>query len=302
MNNSDIPQIIYIAGTARSGSTILAMLLGSCDGIVNVGEVTHIGRDGFVNNKPCTCNSEAKTCPVWGEVIDKVQTSEVSNVEHIFSSTDRHIGVPIAFLRHMFHIQNKKWTALNKIIFKELGSSSGASTIVDSSKYAARGLLLSDTFQNKTKIICITRSPRGLLEAFGKKNEKEQLRKTPHQACMYYFITAMSLRIASFCSRKRHIWITYEELLENPVDVLHKIEGFLNTDLTQAKRLVENSLPLSTGHVITGNRLRHRKTVVFQNSGNTVVPEQRVNYFYLMVMSSLRILLLIPLGVKPPQR
>ena len=301
MNNSDIPQIIYIAGTARSGSTILATLLGSCDGVVNVGEVTHIGRDGFLNNKPCTCNCEAKTCPVWGEVIDKVQTSEVSNVEHIFSSTDRHIGVLIAFLRHIFHFQNKKWTALNKTIFEELGSSSGASTIVDSSKYAARGLLLSDTFQHRTKIICITRSPQGLLEAFSKKNEKEQLRKTSRQACVYYFITVISLRIASFCSRKKHIWITYEELLENPIDVLLKIEGFLNTDLTQAKRLVENSLPLSTGHVITGNRLRHLKGVVFQKSGNPAVPKQPVNYFYLMVMCSLRLLLLIPRGVKQRQ-
>jgi len=300
MINNDIPQIIYIAGTARSGTTILAMLLGSCEGVLNVGEITHIYDDGVIQNKQCTCGESAKKCPVWSSVLRELQPR--INLDSIFTSFDRHMGLPRALWEYLFNKDNKSWIDVNKSILQGLNKSSSTNTIVDSSKYAARGILMCNNFAVETKVICITRSPKGILKAFSKKNEKEQLKKTPRQACAYYFITAMSLRILSFCSRKKHIWITYEELLENPIDVLHKIEGFLNTDLTQAKRLVENSLPLSTGHVITGNRLRHRKTVVFQNSGNTVVPEQRVNYFYLMVMSSLRILLLIPLGVKPPQR
>ena len=65
----DAPRLIYVMGTARSGTTILEILLGNNPGIANLGEVSHIFAHGFIRNDDCACGHPARECPVWGEVL-----------------------------------------------------------------------------------------------------------------------------------------------------------------------------------------------------------------------------------------
>ena len=67
--NPDFPMIIYIMGTGRSGTTILEVLLGSQDKVVQAGEITHIFKDGIQRSIACACGSLAEKCPLWGSVL-----------------------------------------------------------------------------------------------------------------------------------------------------------------------------------------------------------------------------------------
>ena len=62
-------QVLYIAGTGRSGSTLLAGILGQVDGIFNAGEVRYIWDRGLLANRLCGCGRQFRDCPVWDEIL-----------------------------------------------------------------------------------------------------------------------------------------------------------------------------------------------------------------------------------------
>ena len=67
----DMPTtVLYIAGTGRSGSTVLANLLGEVDGFFAAGEVRFLWQRGLVENRLCGCGAPVSECAVWREVFE----------------------------------------------------------------------------------------------------------------------------------------------------------------------------------------------------------------------------------------
>ena len=73
----------------------------------------------------------------------------------------------------------------------------GAPVILDSSEYAGRALALSKIVQADVMVICLTRSPAGLMASFQKLNKDEQRPKGPFAAMLYYLVTLVA---DSFCA------------------------------------------------------------------------------------------------------
>ena len=46
-------KVLFIAGTSRSGSTLLGQLLGQIDGFIHIGELRQLWKKGFGQNSPC---------------------------------------------------------------------------------------------------------------------------------------------------------------------------------------------------------------------------------------------------------
>ena len=49
-------KIVFIAGHARGGSTLLTMLLGQQRGFFAAGELKQFWQGGFIDNELCTCS------------------------------------------------------------------------------------------------------------------------------------------------------------------------------------------------------------------------------------------------------
>ena len=64
-----LPQIVYIMGTGRSGTTILEVLLANNPGFTGVGEVHRVVRHGFLEDRVCSCGKSARQCEVWAQVL-----------------------------------------------------------------------------------------------------------------------------------------------------------------------------------------------------------------------------------------
>ena len=58
------PPVIYIAGSGRSGSTILERVLGAMPGFVNVGELIDLARRSR-DDERCGCGLAFNSCPFW---------------------------------------------------------------------------------------------------------------------------------------------------------------------------------------------------------------------------------------------
>ena len=62
------PTVIYIAGSGRSGSTLLERTLGALPGWVNIGEAIDIPRKVAPLDELCGCGEAFSACPFWSRV------------------------------------------------------------------------------------------------------------------------------------------------------------------------------------------------------------------------------------------
>lgn len=255
-------KVLYIMGTARSGSTILEILLSHGEHCVGAGELTSIVQDGFIENKPCSCGWAFNECGFWSQVVAKMALTrkEVTEWARLQHKIEWHTG----FLRQLLGLISgrdwKRYKDYNLRLLKVLHDISGAAVIVDSSKYAGRALALSRMPEIDLSVICLTRSPEGLMTSFQKPNKEEQRPKKPWAVFRYYAFVMFSLRIATWRLKDRVLAMKYEDILVDPRARLTAIAKLSNdVKLDSVIERIEQGEAFEVGHLVTGNRLRNNR-------------------------------------------
>ena len=64
--------MLSIVGPGRSGTTVLAGILGEADGVVDVGELRWLWQRGLLERRSCGCGLPVAECPVWSSVVARV--------------------------------------------------------------------------------------------------------------------------------------------------------------------------------------------------------------------------------------
>src|SRR6476469_6184391 len=64
-------RVLYVAGTGRSGSTLLARILDRADGVFAAGEVRYMWQRGLVEDRLCGCGERFSECPFWRDVLER---------------------------------------------------------------------------------------------------------------------------------------------------------------------------------------------------------------------------------------
>ena len=288
-----MPDILYIMGTGRSGTTILEILLSNSEGLSGVGEITHIFRDGFINDVVCSCGQHVSNCEMWLHVKNGCEWPEENyqDIDELFAKIAWHSHFPVVLLGLIGEKDKKRYRDINGCLFKKFSEISGASVIVDSSKYAGRGLQLARMFPDRVKVICLTRAPAGLVSAFGKSDADEQKPKSLISTFLYYVYTMTCFRIVKTLLGKRVLHVRYEELNSEPTQTLERIEGWCGHSLSRSREYVSENQLLDVGHIVTGNRLRKQGRVRFMPSQKTAKKEGVVAIFVVSIMNMYRLLL-----------
>jgi len=279
-------RVIYIMGTARSGSTILEILLAEAENVFGAGEITNLIEDGFIEDKPCSCQQSSSRCSIWGPVKDRLglSESELKEFECLLQKVDWHTG----FIQQLFGLMSKKdllaYQKFNQALLLAIERTSGCQIILDSSKFSGRAIALKRFLKGNLSVICLTRSPIGLMKSFQKPNKDEQRPKSPLVTLIYYLVTLTSLRLACWILGKNVMQMRYEELQANPVDSLKSIEAFCGLDLKQTKQQIKKRESFDVGHIVTGNRLRKKGRVYFQQSEKNQSLKDSSHPFFVGIM------------------
>lgn len=274
-----LPRIVYIMGTGRSGTTILEVLIRNNPEIFGAGEITHIFRDGFLKNKECSCGKATLNCEVWGRVLEKNQWSavEVKDFEKVFSNVTRHGAFPLIALGIINRERQCEFEIVNKKLFSSIKEVTGANIIVDSSKYPSRALFLAEHYPGDIKILCMTRSPSGLISAFGKQHEEEQKPKSLIMASIYYLYVLMCMYIVKQRLRDQCYILRYEDLRSDPIGILTGIQKWGGYNLNNSIELLKNNEWFDIGHIVTGNRLRKMKQIKYEYNDQGNEESDKVN-------------------------
>ncbi len=263
---SDVPDVLYIMGFGRAGTTILEILLSSNSGLFGAGELTYIIRDAFIRDVTCSCGRRSSECEVWSRLRGSVPDSqaELLAIAELFLKVQSHGRFPLVAANLYDGERLKRYRDINRLLFERLRTVTGAHAVVDSSKYPGRALTLARSLPEKVRVICLTRSPAGLMTSFQKQHKDEQLPKSVLGTVAYYTYVLTSLRVATWLlGRSNVLHVRYEELVSDPSGTLHRIEDWSGHDLSTARQIVATDGWFDVGHIVTGNRLRKQGQVRF---------------------------------------
>ncbi len=135
------PQVLYVGGWGRSGSTLLSHLLGRLPEMVAVGELRYVWQAGVSGNELCGCGEPFDECPFWVAVgqeafggWDKIDLDEVLGLE---AAVLRHSRIPMLAAPRLFpaHAERlRRYTDITRNLYSAIAAVADARVVVDSTK------------------------------------------------------------------------------------------------------------------------------------------------------------------------
>jgi hypothetical protein len=258
----------YILSASHSGSTLLAMLLGSQPGICTVGELkaTSLGDPGRYR---CSCGASIKNCEFWSEVSNAMQQKGIkfdvtcagTNIHDVDSAYLRRLLAPLhrgplwelardvalnlspTWHAHVSRVQNR-----NRALIETLAKVRAASVIVDSSKIGLRLKYQLRDPQLDVRVIRLIRDGRAVALSYmdpftfadaadpkrragGSGGDRDCERKRMVEAAREWRRSNEEAEtLLPTVGQSRWVEVRYEELCANPAETVRRICLFLGID------------------------------------------------------------------------
>ncbi len=249
------PKVLYVMGAGRSGSTILGIALGNCEGVFFAGELNKwLARGGT----PSIEDPERER--FWSGV-----RTGMPDVRDLVG------GQTAALERSSALFQPRAWRARRRLrkryrssteaLYLTISSRAGAGTIVDTSHYPLRARELRSLAGVELYVLLLVRDPQAVVASLGRKDVVE--RSFGALAANAYLLLTHVLSVWVFLTyaRSRRLFVRYEQLRADPERVLRRI-----LDLVESGAPMPDLNALATGVPLHGNRLAQEQVVALDRS------------------------------------
>lgn len=236
--------VIYILGTAHSGSTLLDLILGSHFSVVSTGELWAfpywVKEDRF-----CSCGEPIRQCPFWARVLDKLSRlapwspADLHPLDELRSpSRTWRIGAALGLGGRLVQRGVKDFGEREWLLFTTIAKVAGAKYVVDSSKRLDRLLKLYHSGALDLKIVHLVRDGHYVLDATRRaairrvqRLAEKPKRRYQNSIWIYsgWIVTMLGqLRFLSKLDMKSYYRLSYEELATNPYNAVKSLCDFLH--------------------------------------------------------------------------
>lgn len=255
----DTLTVVYVLGTARSGSTLLTRLL--CDAWPDAfaaGEIRLLWRE--LDRRTCGCGVLARDCPVWSEVVDRstvVDTppdavrglldasTRMQHLPAILRAGDARDRLPDGARRAARHLGET---------YRRVAAATGARVIVDSSKSVAEAALLRFVPGLRPVVVHIVRDPRAVAYSWHRALD-QGAEGTPEHPTWSVALRWVLTNVASEAVSRRYgpdaAQVRYEDLVSAPDVELARL-----ADLIGPRPAPPAADARRASHIVGGNALR----------------------------------------------
>jgi hypothetical protein len=264
-------KVLYIAGSGRSGSTLLDNILGQVDGFFSAGEIHYLWERGLIENRLCGCGRRFRDCPLWQSVLkrafggtDAVDAAEIVRLQ-TGGTRFRHVPLMLLAQRRGVLPGSTSRAYVNTLarVYAAIRSVTGCSVIVDSSKLPSYGFVLGKTPGIDLYVAQLVRDPRAT--AYSWKRRKVQ----PDRGTFGYMHRKGLLKSAALWSAwnatsealwrragGRYIWLRYEDFIARPRETVRRIVELTGEGASRLPFVAEHEVWLDTNHTVAGNPVR----------------------------------------------
>jgi hypothetical protein len=269
--------VLYIAGTGRSGSTLLASILGEVDGVFAAGEVRYLWQRGLAESRLCGCGVPVRECPVWGSVLAKAghldEPGRVEGVVSLLKRTGRIRNLPAILMgnvRPAFDPARSAGSAGDRAalgsIYAAMAEVTGSRVIVDSSKLPAYANVLTATPGIDLRVVHLIRDPRGAAHSWSSRkaltdgaarSHMEQI--GPAKSAFLWDIWNLSGGMLFGRTPDRYLRLRYEDFIADPKETVRRILAMVGMENAELPFVSGTEALTTFNHSVAGNpdRLRH---------------------------------------------
>ena len=266
--------MLYIAGVGRSGSTLLARMLGQIPGFASVGELHHIWETGALElsaTQLCGCGLPYRECPFWNEVaghVGPLTATELEEMGRLKKRVDRVRYLPLMLLGsrapRTYRRRRELYVRSLLDLYSALSEIGDTRVIVDASKDLSTLYLLSGMPQVEVSVVHLVRDPRGVAYSWQKKVARPEF-----QGAEVLMARRGSLRLAGYWSysnllaewsregHRSYLLLRYEDLIREPRKSLEAICDKVGGDPPELGFLDSRGVHLDrVDHTVKGNPSR----------------------------------------------
>lgn len=267
------PTAIFLGGLGRSGTTLIARVLGELPGVADLGEVVHMWRRDVRDNERCGCGAPFRSCPFWIEVgelaFDGWDRIDLDRLEALQATVERTRFIPRlgrTVLPDAVRADVLEYAEHYARVYRAAAKVAGARAVVDSSKHPSLAYCLRWHPEIDLRVVHVVRDPRAVAYSWTKQvarpetdGAEEMTRYSPARSALLWDTHNAAL---GWLRRRRVpvLTIRYEDLLADPVTCTRQISDFASLDVTTDALgfLHAEHVELTAGHSAAGNPMRFR--------------------------------------------
>ncbi len=265
-------RVAFIGGHGRSGSTLLARMMGAVDGVFSAGEVCYIWEQGVLRDRICSCGKPFSACGFWQQVGDVAFGGWTTQIAErglaLRKQVDRNRYVPQLAAPAAFPSFKEKladYGHMYRQVLHGIQVASGAKVVVDISKNPSTGYLLRQIEDVDLRVVHLVRDVHGVAYSWAKVVSRPDRDGAPMTRLTYARTarewTAFNAMVEGLgVLGESRMLLRYENLIGDPLGSLRRVLPFVGQpvgpDTLSFIDGVMVSLP--QGHEVTGNPMRFR--------------------------------------------
>lgn len=293
---------LYICATARSGSTMLDMLLGGHSKAASLGEFSFLGK-ALSLKQICGCGDKVSNCSEWQKVFDKVRLDkdiDLLDNPYALRQWDTKASVVIDHEQQTFNylLGAKFRSAVCRLHFEKpldfsmplpsqlvKGINNTAflyetilqewdkDFIIDSSKNVNKALALYEQEPKKTKIIILVRDGRGV---FSSRRRSGFSKRQSLAGWLKYYSTSIRVLQKNIPDDALKI-VRYEDVIKDPKKELEHICDWIGVSFEHEMA----SLSHGVRHLVNGNdtRFKRDKGLMLDERWKTELSDDELEWF-----------------------
>ncbi|MEU8264216.1 sulfotransferase [Micromonospora sp. NPDC048999] len=266
-------RVLYLAGSGRSGSTLVTTILGQLDGVFAAGELRYLWQRGAVDNRPCGCGRPFRECPLWTSVTAALPPADPARIAAGLRRRLRLRGLPRLLRRDRHgrppvagHPDDDTIAALYTAIATHAGSGPTDTLIVDSSKLPPYGALLGTLPGLDLRVLHVVRDPRATAFSWRRRRgldgdgDARLMNRPPvwKAALLWLVWNTATVRLWERRHPDRYLRIRYEDFVAAPQETIRAIARFAGLNPTDLPFTATGAVRLTPTHSVAGNPSRHR--------------------------------------------
>lgn len=261
-------RVVFMGGYGRSGSTVLDLLLDRVPGITAVGEFRHLFGRALGDDELCSCGVPFGDCPFWREVVATAFPDgyDRRRIQEAVEAFNRVVALPRierpALRRRLTREQARTYRQGFVAAYGAVAAVSGASVIVDSTKYPMHGLFLGTLPELDLAGLLLVRDPRAVAHSWQRRRLRPEVhweeREMPRHSVVR---SALAWNLSNRLTERLRGSVSefrvqrYEDFVASPASQLRELASFVAGEPTDVGPEVFGP-PSQVSHTIAGNPVR----------------------------------------------
>jgi hypothetical protein len=261
--------VLYIAGSGRSGSTLLDRVLGQAPEMTSLGEMRYLWSFGLIDDNLCECGRRFGKCPFWSDVVAASLGSPTEERREewarIAGVLDRAPAIPWvrgwapASAGRRAQIQDHVHR-LDRL-YRAAADRASTAWLVDSSKAPAYGFLIARIPGIRLHVVHLVRDSRAVANSWQRKRLRPEItsgkvymprRPTILTALRWNYSNLLDQALGRVADG--YLRLNYEEFVRSPRESIRHIREAVGlAPEGPGASLTDRSVQMSASHTLAGN-------------------------------------------------